>query len=80
MMRAAIISATTNPGTSSGAMPTKVLVMLLATATAGLAKKVDEVNQYPAVTVKATNIGTLSFDPDHQSELLRAILGLRLTR
>ncbi len=44
-MRAAIISATTNPGTSSGAMPTKVLVMLLATATAGLAKKVDEVNQ-----------------------------------
>lgn len=63
MMRAAIISAITNPGTSSGAMPTKVLVMLLATATAGLAKKVDEVNQYPAVTVKATNIGTLSFDP-----------------
>jgi hypothetical protein len=42
---AATSSALTNPKTSAGAIPTKVLVKLLATATAGLAKKVDEVNQ-----------------------------------
>ena len=42
---AANTSAITNPNTSLGAMPTKVLVRLLAKATAGLAKKVDEVNQ-----------------------------------
>jgi hypothetical protein len=38
-------SATTNPNTLDGAMPTKVFVKLLATATAGLLKKVDDVNQ-----------------------------------
>ena len=43
--KAAISSALTNPKTSAGAIPTKVFVKLLATATAGLAKKVDEVNQ-----------------------------------
>ena len=58
---AANISASTNPKTSFGAMPTKVFVRLLATATAGFAKKVEEVNQYPAVTVKATSMGTRSF-------------------
>jgi hypothetical protein len=43
--KAATNSAATNPNTSPGAIPTKVLVRLLAKATAGLAKKVDEVNQ-----------------------------------
>jgi hypothetical protein len=38
-------SAATNPNTLDGAMPTKVFVRLLATATAGLLKKVDDVNQ-----------------------------------
>ena len=33
------------PITSKGTMPTKVLVRLRASVTAGLAKKVDEVNQ-----------------------------------
>jgi hypothetical protein len=42
---AAMTSATTNPNTLDGAMPTKVFVKLLATATAGLLKKVDDVNQ-----------------------------------
>jgi len=42
---AAMTSATTNPNTLDGAMPTKVFVRLLATATAGLLKKVDDVNQ-----------------------------------
>ena len=43
--KAANTSAITNPDTSLGAIPTKVLVRLLAKPTAGLAKKVDEVNQ-----------------------------------
>ena len=42
---AAMTSAATNPNTLDGAMPTKVFVRLLATATAGLLKKVDDVNQ-----------------------------------
>ncbi len=42
---AAMTSAVTNPNTLDGAMPTKVFVRLLATATAGLLKKVDDVNQ-----------------------------------
>jgi hypothetical protein len=60
MTVAANTSKSTNPKTSFGEMPTKVFVKLLARATAGLAKKVEEVNQYPAVTVRATSIGTLS--------------------
>jgi hypothetical protein len=45
MSATANTSEPTNPKTSLGAMPTNVSVRLLATATAGLAKKVDEVNQ-----------------------------------
>ena len=41
----ATISAIKNGPISFGEMPTKVLVKPLATATAGLLKKVDEVNQ-----------------------------------
>ena len=37
------------PGACAGMMPEKVSVRLRATVTAGLAKEVDEVNQYPAV-------------------------------
>ena len=61
MTVAANTSASINPKTSYGAIPTNVLVKLLAKATAGLAKNVEEVNQYPAVTVRATSIGTFSF-------------------
>ena len=38
-----------NAGASEGAIPEKVLVIVLAIVTAGLAKEVDEVNQYPAL-------------------------------
>ncbi len=46
-----------------GAIPVKVSVKILANVTAGLAKDVDEVNQYPAVINNATPIATdsLSF-------------------
>lgn len=44
-INAATPSAVTNPKTSLGAIPTNVFVKLLANATAGLAKKVEEVNQ-----------------------------------
>jgi hypothetical protein len=47
-----------NQGKPVGAIPTKVSVMDRAILTAGLAKKVEEVNQYPAVTVSATVIAT----------------------
>ena len=40
---------TTNIGTSCGAMPANVSDKLRATVIAGLAKLVDEVNQYAAV-------------------------------
>src|SRR4029077_12953503 len=40
--------ATTKPGTASGAMPAKVSVRVRPTVTAGLAKLVDDVNQYAA--------------------------------
>ena len=39
------ISAEINPGRLEGEIPTKVFVRLLAIATAGLLKKVEEVNQ-----------------------------------
>ena len=52
---AATICAITNPGISAGAMPTNVFVRLRATVTAGFAKNVDDVNQYPATTVSETN-------------------------
>ena len=42
-------SAAINAGTSIGRMPEKVSVNPRAMATAGLAKDVDDVNQYPAV-------------------------------
>ena len=51
----------TKPITSLGSMPTKVFVKPRANATAGLEKKVEDVNQYPAVTVKATSMGSRSF-------------------
>jgi hypothetical protein len=38
-----------NPGASAGTMPEKVLVKLRAMVTAGLAKDVEAVNQWPAV-------------------------------
>jgi hypothetical protein len=41
--------ARTNPGASDGAMPAKLSLMLRATVIAGLAKLVEEVNQYAAV-------------------------------
>ena len=45
-------------GTDSGAMPVKVSVNILDIVTAGLAKDVDEVNQYPAAINKATPVAT----------------------
>ena len=45
MSNAAVASATTNSKTLFEAIPTKVLVKLLAKATAGLLKNVDDVNQ-----------------------------------
>jgi len=42
-------------------IPTKVSVNVRAMQTAGFAKKVDDVNQYPAVTVRATSSGTDCF-------------------
>jgi hypothetical protein len=47
-------SAPTNGATSAGRMPEKLPVRAQARATAGLAKQVDAVNQYPAVTNSAT--------------------------
>ncbi|MEY3549118.1 MAG: hypothetical protein RLZZ552_1486 [Verrucomicrobiota bacterium] len=46
--------APTNGRTSAGLIPTKVSVSARASVTAGFTKKVDEVAQYPAVTVSAT--------------------------
>ncbi|SVA07287.1 uncharacterized protein METZ01_LOCUS60141 [marine metagenome] len=43
-----------------GAIPEKVLVKPLAIVTAGLAKEVEDVNQYPAVMNKPTAYGTAS--------------------
>ena len=63
MTIAAHTCAITKPMTSAGSIPTNVFVKLRAKVTAGLAKNVDEVNQYPAVTVRATNIGVLDFSP-----------------
>ena len=51
----------TKPNTSLGSIPTNVFVKLLAMVTAGFAKNVDDVNQYPAVTVMPTSIAILSF-------------------
>ncbi len=52
-----------NPGAEAGAIPEKVSVMVRAIVTAGLAKLVDEVNQYAAVmyppTAKATRSALL---------------------
>ena len=44
-MKAANSCELIKPKTSIGAIPTNVFVKLLATLTAGLAKKVDDVNQ-----------------------------------
>ena len=43
-----------NPGALIGAIPENVLVKLRARVTAGLAKDVEAVNQYPAVMYKPT--------------------------
>ena len=43
-----MIWATTKPGTLSGAMPANVFESVRPTVTAGLAKLVDDVNQYAA--------------------------------
>ena len=44
--------------TEDGLIPVKVLVKILDSVTAGFAKEVDDVNQYPAVINKATPIAT----------------------
>ena len=46
--------ARTKAGTEPGAMPAKVSLNMRATVTAGLAKLVDEVNQYAAPIHAAT--------------------------
>tara|TARA_A100001388_G_scaffold14202_1_gene9576 strand:- start:95 stop:403 length:309 start_codon:yes stop_codon:yes gene_type:complete len=43
----------------SGEIPVNVSVNVLARVTAGFANEVDDVNQYPAVINKATEIATL---------------------
>src|SRR5689334_15677892 len=48
------ICATTNAGTLLGAMPAKVLLNVRPTVTAGLAKLVDDVNQYAAAMYPPT--------------------------
>ena len=42
----------------SGEIPVNVSVNVLARVTAGFANEVDDVNQYPAVINKATEIAT----------------------
>src|SRR6516162_3700600 len=49
--------ATMNAGTWFMAMPAKVVVKPRASATAGLANDVDEVNQYAAVIARPTSHG-----------------------
>ena len=44
-------------GTADGAMPEKLSVNILARVTAGLAKLVDDVNQYPAEIYSPTSNG-----------------------
>ncbi len=50
--------AATNPGASAGRMPEKVSLAARAKVTAGLAKDVEEVNQYAATMYPATAKGT----------------------
>jgi len=49
-----------NAGTSTHRIPAKLPVRARASVTAGLAKLVDEVNQYAATIHAATSAGTLS--------------------
>src|SRR5215470_3918559 len=56
--------ATTNPGTDDGSMPAKVLLRVRAIVTAGLAKLVDDVNQYAAAMYPATANGASETRPD----------------
>src|SRR5690349_23134938 len=65
------------PGTSAGRIPANVLVIALASVTAGLANDVEAVNQYAAVMYAPTANGTASgrrrAQPqitDHASRLL----------
>ena len=55
---APIIWAKIKPKTLDGLIPLKLSVNILPIVTAGFAKLVDEVNQYPAVINKATPIAT----------------------
>src|SRR5262245_40206030 len=50
-------------GTDSGAMPANVSVNARATVTAGLAKLVDDVNQYAAAMYAPTTNGTIAARP-----------------
>ena len=57
---APIIWAKIKPKTLDGLIPLKLSVNILPIVTAGFAKLVDEVNQYPAVINKATPIAIFS--------------------
>src|SRR3954452_21535099 len=56
--------ARTNTGTDVQSMPANVFVSVRPMVTAGLAKLVDEVNQYAAAMYPATANGTVALRPD----------------
>ncbi len=64
--------ATMNHGTSRGRMPANVSLRQRAMVTAGLAKEVDEVNQYAAVMYEPTANATISGRDREQPQMTQS--------